>query len=190
MPMEESATSMLHATPLTNSLGGFQWVCTIPKRVVGDTACASSCSSPWESQDTLESNSAPFSVGFLPQTWGGSEAHSLDCGGLPWAVQPIDVVEISGGQFKSGEVYLIKPLFAFALVDDVGLLSWKVVAIHAEDALAGDLNSIEDLHRQMPGLLKTVKEWLHSCASDSSGKLISSAFSPNLVTRHVLERCG
>lgn len=172
--MEESAFSVLHSTPLKNSLGGIQCVCTIPTRVAGDTDYATSCSSSVGSQVALKSNTAPFTVGFLPQTWGGCETNSLDCGGLPWAGRSVGVVEISGGQFRPGEVYPIKPLAAFALVDDMGFLYWKVVAINAGDVLAGDLNSTEDLQRQMPGLLDIVKQWLPDCASDSSGKLTSS----------------
>ena len=171
--MEEYASSMPHSTPLKKSFGGIQCVCTILTRVAGDTDYATSCSPSGESQVALKSNSTPFSVGFLPQTWGGSKANSLDCGGLPWAMRLVGVVETSGGHLNPGEVYPIKPLAAFAMVDDMGFLSWKIVAINATDALAGDLNSTEDLQRQMPGLLDIVKQWPPDFASDSVDAIAS-----------------
>ena len=59
---------------------------------------------------------------------------------------PTDVVEIGSEQLATGGVYRVKPLGAYAMIDD-GELDWKVVCICADDPLAPLLHDIEDVER-------------------------------------------
>ena len=59
---------------------------------------------------------------------------------------PVDVVEIGSVQCQQGGVYKVKPLGAYAMIDD-GELDWKIVCIRTDDPLADVLNDIEDVER-------------------------------------------
>lgn len=59
---------------------------------------------------------------------------------------PVDVVEIGTTQCERGGVYKVKPLGAYAMIDD-GELDWKIVCIRTDDPKADVLNDIEDVER-------------------------------------------
>ena len=59
---------------------------------------------------------------------------------------PVDVVEIGSVQCQQGGVYKVKPLGAYAMIDD-GELDWKIVCIRTDDPMADVLNDIEDVER-------------------------------------------
>ena len=59
---------------------------------------------------------------------------------------PVDVVEIGAGQCSQGGIYKVKPLGAYAMIDD-GELDWKIVCIRTDDPKADVLNDIEDVER-------------------------------------------
>ena len=59
---------------------------------------------------------------------------------------PVDVVVIGSEQCERGGVYKVKPLGAYAMIDD-GELDWKIVCIKADDPRAHLLNDIEDVER-------------------------------------------
>jgi len=59
---------------------------------------------------------------------------------------PVDVVEIGTTQCQQGGVYKVKPLGAYAMIDD-GELDWKIVCIRTDDPKADVLNDIEDVER-------------------------------------------
>jgi inorganic pyrophosphatase len=58
----------------------------------------------------------------------------------------VDVVEIGGTQLTSGSVYRVKPLGAYAMIDD-GELDWKIICVCVNDPLADKLHDIEDVER-------------------------------------------
>jgi inorganic pyrophosphatase len=58
----------------------------------------------------------------------------------------VDVVEIGSRQLAPGEVYRVKPLGAYAMIDD-GELDWKIVCVCVDDPLAPVLHDIEDVER-------------------------------------------
>ena len=58
----------------------------------------------------------------------------------------MDVVEIGSVQCQQGGVYKVKPLGAYAMIDD-GELDWKIVCIRTDDPKADVLNDIEDVER-------------------------------------------
>lgn len=59
---------------------------------------------------------------------------------------PVDVVEIGTVQCQQGGIYKVKPLGAYAMIDD-GELDWKIVCIRTDDPKADILNDIEDVER-------------------------------------------
>ena len=59
---------------------------------------------------------------------------------------PVDVVEIGGEQLVSGQVYKVKVLGAYAMIDE-GELDWKIIAIRADDPIAQYLDDIDDVER-------------------------------------------
>ena len=75
---------------------------------------------------------------------------------------PVDVVEIGSVQCQQGGVYKVKPLGAYAMIDD-GELDWKIVCIRTDDPLADALNDIEDVERY-------TRPWLHSLLGQSVSK--------------------
>ena len=44
------------------------------------------------------------------------------------------------------------------MIDD-GELDWKVVAINSEDEMASKLNDIDDVEKEMPGVVSGIREW-------------------------------
>jgi inorganic pyrophosphatase len=45
-----------------------------------------------------------------------------------------------------------------ALLDE-GETDWKVIVVDVQDSLASKLNDIEDLERNLPGLIRATNEW-------------------------------
>lgn len=68
---------------------------------------------------------------------------------------PVDVVEIGSEQLATGQVYRVKVLGAYAMIDE-GELDWKIIAIRDDDPMAAYLDDIEDVERSVshlcPGL--------------------------------------
>ena len=44
------------------------------------------------------------------------------------------------------------------MIDD-GELDWKVVAISTSDPMAGKLNDVSDIEKEMPGVISGIREW-------------------------------
>ena len=58
----------------------------------------------------------------------------------------MDVVEIGSQQLKTGGVYKVKVLGAYAMIDE-GELDWKIIAIRTDDPMADYLSDIDDVER-------------------------------------------
>ena len=57
-----------------------------------------------------------------------------------------------------GQVKQVKVLGIMALLDE-GETDWKVIVIDVRDPLASRMNDIEDVERQLPGLIRATNEW-------------------------------
>lgn len=66
--------------------------------------------------------------------------------------------EIGDGVAYCGDVKRVKPLGAFAILDE-GDTDWKVVAIDVNDPLASKLSDIQDVEAALPGYLDSLKTW-------------------------------
>merc|ERR1711988_1321868 len=98
-----------------------------------------------------------WNYGCLPQTWEDPniEHPTLKVSGDD---DPIDVVEIGSSSLSMGSVTAVKPLGVLAMIDD-GELDWKVVAISTSDPMAGKLNDVSDIEKEMPGVISGIREW-------------------------------
>lgn len=85
---------------------------------------------------------------------------------------PVDVVEIGSEQLKTGGVYKVKVLGAYAMIDE-GELDWKIIAIRADDPMADYLNDIDDIERYMPSSTLMHVKFIFVYA-DGNDKLLSS----------------
>eukprot|EP00271_Cylindrocystis_brebissonii_P002489 TRINITY_DN1313_c0_g1_i1.p1 TRINITY_DN1313_c0_g1~~TRINITY_DN1313_c0_g1_i1.p1 ORF type:complete len:1249 (+),score=189.12 TRINITY_DN1313_c0_g1_i1:963-4709(+) len=116
----------------------------------------------------LSADPLRWTVGLLPQTYGDPEkSYDDNCGqgpvgGFPYDGWHLEVLDIGRGRAaQPGDVYAVKPLGAFTLVNvGTGHLCWKVVAVDARDPLAKQLNSVDDLMKLLPGLVDAIKKWL------------------------------
>ncbi|KAJ5557261.1 inorganic pyrophosphatase [Penicillium frequentans] len=99
----------------------------------------------------------PCNYGALPQTW--EDPNVIDTrtriGGDD---DPLDVCEIGSALGTCGQVKKIKPLGAFALLDE-GQTDWKIVAVDISDPLANELSEISDVDKYLSGLLESLKGW-------------------------------
>ena len=78
------------------------------------------------------------------------------------------MVEIGTTQCQQGGVYKVKPLGAYAMIDD-GELDWKIVCIRTDDPKADVLNDIEDVERYTVWAALMLNEGLYACVYVSSG---------------------
>eukprot|EP00238_Polyblepharides_amylifera_P001437 CAMPEP_0196571780 /NCGR_PEP_ID=MMETSP1081-20130531/1911_1 /TAXON_ID=36882 /ORGANISM="Pyramimonas amylifera, Strain CCMP720" /LENGTH=313 /DNA_ID=CAMNT_0041888845 /DNA_START=146 /DNA_END=1084 /DNA_ORIENTATION=- len=99
-----------------------------------------------------------FNYGMFPQTWEDPN-FIPPATGYKGDNDPLDVVEVGTRQLRTGEVVAVKVLGVLAMIDDEET-DWKVIVIRAEDALAGRLNNVQDLHVEMPGAIDALREWL------------------------------
>lgn len=71
---------------------------------------------------------------------------------------PVDIVEIGSEIIASGSVEKVKVLGVLAMIDD-GELDWKLIGIKTSDALAAELNDIDDVETKCPGTISGIREW-------------------------------
>lgn len=81
--------------------------------------------------------------GAIPQTYE-HPAEEDDLTGLTGDGDPIDIVDISDGAARTGDVYTVKVLGALAMIDD-DAADWKIISINTADPLAAELNDLSDI---------------------------------------------
>jgi len=100
----------------------------------------------------------PFNYGALPQTWENPSFVHPDTN-AKGDNDPIDAVELSSTQGKTGEVRQVKILGTYAMIDE-GETDWKILCIDVNDPAASKINDASDIEKVMPGKLKEVFEFL------------------------------
>jgi len=98
-----------------------------------------------------------WNYGMFPQTFE-DPSHVSPETGCPGDNDPIDVIEIGARQIPVGAVVPVKLLGVIALIDD-GETDWKNIAISVNDPMAHLLNNIDDVDRELPGLLNAIREY-------------------------------
>jgi inorganic pyrophosphatase len=99
-----------------------------------------------------------FNYGMFPQTWEDPCIVSEETG-CKGDGDPLDAVEVGTRQMQTGEVAEVKVLGVLAMIDD-GETDWKVLTIRTADPMASKLNDVDDLEREMPGAISSLREWL------------------------------
>lgn len=152
-----------HDLPLFAGNGLLHFVCEIPKETKAKMEVATDEPHTPIKQDVKKGKlrDYPYNInwnyGLLPQTWE-DPAHKnteVDAAGDN---DPVDVVEIGSKACAMGGVYTVKPLGVFAMIDD-GELDWKVIAIRSDDPMAAKLNDVDDVEKNMPGVLEKIRVW-------------------------------
>ncbi|KAK5657224.1 hypothetical protein OQA88_3282 [Cercophora sp. LCS_1] len=98
-----------------------------------------------------------WNYGALPQTW--ESPHHIDPDTHHKGDNdPLDAIEIGGRLASPGDVKRVKVLGVLGLIDK-GETDWKIVVIDVDDALADKMHDIEDVERELPGLLDATRDW-------------------------------
>lgn len=92
--------------------------------------------------------------GSMPQTW---EDPAMDGDN-----DPLDVLDISTGRkLETGDIQQVKVLGSLGLIDD-GEIDWKIISISNQSQDFDKVNSLEDVEKVYPGLLKGIKFWFEN----------------------------
>eukprot|EP00271_Cylindrocystis_brebissonii_P015735 TRINITY_DN38725_c0_g1_i1.p1 TRINITY_DN38725_c0_g1~~TRINITY_DN38725_c0_g1_i1.p1 ORF type:complete len:686 (+),score=89.33 TRINITY_DN38725_c0_g1_i1:463-2520(+) len=118
----------------------------------------------------FEANCGAFSFVFLPQTWSDPSSSSEELPGwgrLQYGEGPLEAIDVSRRVRRTGDIYGVKLLGAFAVIAGRSeLLSWKLLCVAADDELAASLNDVADLVSVLPGFLEGAVAWLYTCHCD------------------------
>jgi inorganic pyrophosphatase len=107
-------------------------------------------------------NSFPYhgyiwNYGAFPQTWEDPNETNPDTK-AKGDNDPLDVCEIGAEVAHVGQIKQVKVLGIMALLDE-GETDWKVIVVDVKDPLASKLNDIDDVEKQLPGLVRSTEEW-------------------------------
>lgn len=167
--------SAWHDIPLRGADGTLNFVCEIPRGTSAKMEVATDEEGTPIKQDVKKGKlrhyyeNIPYNYGMLPQTWEDPEQINNECGGFKGDSDPLDVIEIGSKTLTTGGVYSVKALGSYAMIDE-GELDWKIICIRVDDPLAGSLNDISDIDREMPGMLEGIMTWFKYYKQKGEGK--------------------
>ncbi|KAK1751088.1 inorganic pyrophosphatase [Echria macrotheca] len=116
-----------------------------------------------------------WNYGALPQTWE-DPTHTDPATHKKGDNDPLDACEISRHSLiPTGGVRRVKPLGILGLID-TDETDWKVVVIDVDDPLAEKLDDIEDVERELPGLLDATRDWFRIYKVPDGGRGNGFAF--------------
>ncbi|KAI9927759.1 hypothetical protein ASPWEDRAFT_112687 [Aspergillus wentii DTO 134E9] len=98
-----------------------------------------------------------WNYGAFPQTWEDPNTVHPETK-AKGDNDPLDVCEIGELVGYPGQVKQVKVLGVMALLDEEET-DWKIIVVDINDPLAAKLNDVEDVERQLPGLLRATNEW-------------------------------
>lgn len=98
-----------------------------------------------------------YNYGFIPQTWEDPNFIHPDTK-LGGDADPVDIIDIGYRRREVGEVYRVKIVGSFALIDE-GETDWKVLGIALDDPAAKLINTVEDIEKHKPGIVFTLRDW-------------------------------
>lgn len=98
-----------------------------------------------------------YNYGFIPQTWE-DPSHVHPDTGLGGDNDPLDIIDIGYRRREVGEVYRVKIVGSFALIDE-GETDWKILGISLDDPACKLINSVEDIEKHKPGISFTLRDW-------------------------------
>lgn len=98
-----------------------------------------------------------YNYGFIPQTWE-DPSHIHPDTKLGGDNDPLDVIDIGYRRREMGEVYRLKIVGCFGLIDE-GETDWKILGISLDDPVCKLINSVQDIETYKPGITFTLREW-------------------------------
>jgi inorganic pyrophosphatase len=122
-----------------------------------------------------------WNYGYLPRTWEDPTVEHPELKALG-DNDPVDVVEIGSRALGQGEISKIKVLGSLAMLDD-GELDWKVIAVAADDELAGSLEDVSDVEAKLPGVISGIREWFRWYKTPDGKPLNEFGFGESAVGR-------
>eukprot|EP00897_Mesotaenium_endlicherianum_P003899 jgi/Mesen1/3537/ME000198S02736 len=161
---EGRTLSPWHSIPLYAGGDLLNFVCEIPRNTSAKFEVSTSELGNPIKQDAKKGKprhyavNIPWNYGMLPQTWEDPTHANEDCEGCLGDNDPVDIVEIGDNTGATGEVYAVKPVAAFAMIDE-GELDWKVVAISSNDPRCHLVSNEVDVEKHFPGTLSAIREW-------------------------------
>lgn len=120
----------------------------------------------------------PFNYGALPQTWEDTKYLDHNTNALGDG-DPIDACEIGSLNYEVGEIIQVKILGVWAMIDE-GQTDWKVLVINVKDPLADKLNDMDDVNRELPGVIDYSYRFLRDYKIPTGAKPNEFAFDGNL----------
>lgn len=108
-----------------------------------------------------------FNYGLFPQTWENVDHIDPDTN-TKGDGDPIDVVEIGATPLPMGAVVPVKVLGSLALIDE-GETDHKIITIRYDDPHIEQINSVHDLERFHPGVVRNLIDWMKNYKT-SDGK--------------------
>lgn len=83
---------------------------------------------------------------------------------------PMYVLDVSASTRNPGEIYTVKPVGAFHLLEG-STSTWVILGVDTSDPSAEDVDDIEDIERVWPKRLGRLQKWLSTCLNvDDFGK--------------------
>ena len=122
-----------------------------------------------------------WNYGFVPQTWENPDEKD-SWTGYYGDGDPLDVVEIGSIEKDLGDVSVVRPLGALAMIDD-GELDWKLICISVDDPLADKLQDIEDVYTYFPGTVSGIREWFRWYKTPDGKPLNVFAFNEEAINK-------
>lgn len=195
---EHVAVSPWHDVPLRATDGCFNFICEIPKWTRKKFEISTKERNHPILQDTDKKGNLReyvwgdmmFNYGAFPQTWEDPDEVS------PYTQQngdddPLDVIELSGRAYATGEVVEVKVLGVIAMIDS-GETDWKVIAINKRDPMSRLLNDVNDVKYHMHGCIEAIVEWLRKYKTHK-GVVNKFAFDgeckPKAFAMEIIEEC-
>lgn len=104
-------------------------------------------------------NGYPCNYGSIPQTW--EDPNIKFDNQFKGDNDPLDICDISSGEnciAEIGSIKNVKILGCLAMIDD-NEIDWKILSVDTNYKFSDKLNSIDDVERNFPDLLKNLKKW-------------------------------
>ena len=88
---------------------------------------------------------------------------------------------------RCGQVCEVKVLGVLAMIDD-DETDWKVFCIRTDDPLAPQINDVEDIDKELPGLINTMREWFREYKVAEGKPLNKFALGEKCMDREYTEK--
>jgi len=140
----------------------------------------------------LKHGKIPFHYGAIPQTWE-SPHESIKGLQIVGDNDPLDVIDVGGGDFKVGDVVRVRVLGALCLIDQ-GEADWKIIGINQGDPAFDKVHDSRDLAFHFPQAEHTIREWFRSYKVAEGKGVNSFAFGERVLPKaealDVVEECS